>query len=124
MIPEFVGRFGLITNVNELGIEDLVKILKEPKNSLITQYRHLFELDGIQLEFDETALVDIAEKAKKLETNARGLKNILEKILLPYQFDAVDLVERGLTKIVISKEAVNGEPAKLIFNKTKKENKI
>jgi ATP-dependent Clp protease ATP-binding subunit ClpX len=124
MIPEFVGRFGLITNVNELSIDDLVKILKEPKNSLITQYRHLFELDGIQLEFDEGALINIAEKAKKLETNARGLKNILEKILLPYQFDAVDLVERGLVKIVISKEAVDGDPATLIFNKIKKENKI
>ena len=124
MIPEFVGRFGLITNVDELSVDDLVKILKEPKNSLVTQYRHLFELDGIQLEFDNDALIDVAEKAKKLETNARGLKNILEKVLLPYQFDAVDLVERGLDKIVISKAAVNGEPATLIFNKVKKENKL
>jgi len=124
MIPEFVGRFGLITNVDELNVEDLVRILKEPKNSLIAQYKHLFELDGIKLEFEDNALVAIAEQAKTLKTNARGLKNILEKILLPYQFDAVDLVERGLSKIVISKEAVNGKPAALIFDKGKKESKV
>lgn len=124
MIPEFVGRFGLITNVEELDVKDLVRILKEPRNSLITQYKHLFELDGINLEFNDPALENIAEKAKKLETNARGLKNILEKMLLPYQFDAVDLVSRGLNKIVITKEAVAGEPATLIFNKSKKENKL
>jgi len=124
MIPEFVGRFGLITNVEELDIKDLVRILKEPKNSLISQYRYLFELDGITLEFNNDALEDIANKSKNLQTNARGLKNILEKILLPYQFDAVDLVSRGLNKIVITKEAVAGEPATLIFNKSKKENKL
>ena len=62
MIPEFIGRFGMITAVEELNVEDLIKILKEPKNSLIKQYSHLFELDGIQLEFDDPALTAIAEK--------------------------------------------------------------
>lgn len=121
MIPEFVGRFGMITNVEELKVEDLVRILKEPKNSLLTQYRYLFKLDGIELVFDDESLRAIAEESKKLQTNARGLKNILEKILLPYQFDAVDLVQRGLNKIIISKDVVEGKPATLIFNKTKKE---
>ena len=124
MIPEFVGRFGLITAVEELQVEDLVKILKEPKNSLISQYQYFFELDGIDLAFEDDALESIAENAKTLKTNARGLKNILEKVLLPYQFDAIDLVERGLSKIVISKEAVNGKPAALIYQKNKTENKI
>ena len=124
LIPEFVGRFGLITNVEELSVDNLVKILKEPKNSLLAQYKYLFDVDGVELEFEEDALIAVAEEAKKMQTNARGLKNILEKILLPYQFDAVNLVERGLNKILISKEAVNGNPATLIFKKTKTEKSI
>jgi ATP-dependent Clp protease ATP-binding subunit ClpX len=118
MIPEFVGRFGIITSVEELSTDQLVKILKEPKNSLTRQYQYMFDIDGIDLEFDDEAFSAIAEKSKSLKTNARGLKNILEKILLPYQFDAINLVERGLSKIIISKSAVEGNAAKLIFDKT------
>lgn len=121
-IPEFVGRFGLVINVDELTADHLVKVLKEPKNSIVKQYQYIFELDGIDLNFEDDALKHIAQKAKELKTNARGLKNIIEKILLPYQFDAVNLVERGLKKIVISKEAVDGQPATLIFNNKKVKN--
>ena len=123
LIPEFVGRFGLITNVDELTEEQLVKILLETKNSPIRQYQYMFEIDRIKLEFDNAALGEIARKAKELKTNARGLKNIIEKILLPYQFDAVNLVERGLTTIRISKDTVEGRPAVMIFNKVKNEQK-
>jgi ATP-dependent Clp protease ATP-binding subunit ClpX len=119
-IPEFVGRFGLMVNVDELSVENLVQVLKEPKNSIVKQYQYIFELDGIELEFEDTALSLIAELAKELKTNARGLKNIIEKTLLPYQFDAVNLVERGLKKIVISKDTVGGKPATLIFDKQPK----
>jgi ATP-dependent Clp protease ATP-binding subunit ClpX len=119
-IPEFVGRFGMTVNVNELSTSDLVRVLKEPKNSLIKQYQYIFQLDGIDLVFEEEALEYIAEKSKSLKTNARGLKSIIEKTLLPYQFDAQNLVERGLIKIVISKNTVAGEPAKLIFDKKAK----
>ena len=123
-IPEFVGRFGMITNVDELTVENLVRVLLEPKNSIVKQYQYIFELDGIRLEFEDDALSLIAEKAKDLKTNARGLKNIIEKILLPYQFDAVNLVERGLSKIVISKDTVSGNAAIMIFDKkTKNEQK-
>jgi ATP-dependent Clp protease ATP-binding subunit ClpX len=122
MIPEFIGRFGLITALDELTVEQLVSILKEPKNSLIKQYQYLFELDSIELIIEDSALAAIAERAKKMETNARGLKNILEKTLLPYQFDAVNLVERGLTKIHISNGTVEGKPATLIFDKVKNGN--
>ena len=117
MIPEFVGRFAMITSVEELSTDQLVQILKEPKNSLVKQYRYLFEVDGIDLEFDTDAFASIAERSKELKTNARGLKNILEKILMPYQFDAINLVDRGLVKIVISKSAVEGHAATLIFDK-------
>ncbi len=116
-IPEFIGRFGLMTNVDELTIDQLIRVLLEPKNSIIKQYQYMFELDGIDLEFKDDALSYIAEKAKELKTNARGLKNIIEKTLLPYQFDAVNLVERGLTKIIISKDTVAGSPATMIFDK-------
>jgi ATP-dependent Clp protease ATP-binding subunit ClpX len=121
LIPEFIGRFGLITSVEELTETQLVQILKEPKNSLVMQYQYLFQLDGLKLEFDDEAFYAISEKAKKLQTNARALKNILEKTLLPYQFEAIDLVSRGLSKIVISKDTVEGKPATLIFNNVKNE---
>jgi len=119
-IPEFIGRFGLITNVDELSVESLVRVLLEPKNSIIKQYQYIFELDGIELEFDDEALTHIAEKAKELKTNARGLKNIIEKTLLPYQFDAINLVDRGLSRIVVNKDTVDGKPAILIFDKKAK----
>lgn len=115
MIPEFVGRFGIITHVNELNIKDLLAILKEPKNSLVKQYQYIFELDGIKLEFEDEALEIIAQQAKELKTNARGLKNALEKLLVPYQFGSVDLASEGLEQILISKKAVEGEQAVLIF---------
>lgn len=121
LIPEFIGRFGLITSVDELTVGQLVSILKEPKNSLISQYKYLFELDNVDLDIEENAFLAIADRAKKMQTNARGLKNILEKILLPYQFEAIDLVSRGLTRIIISKDTVEGKPATLIFDKVKNE---
>lgn len=117
LIPEFVGRFGLTVNVNELSIDELVSILKEPKNSIVQQYQHIFKLDGIDLTFEDDALRCIAEKAKEMKTNARGLRQIIEKMLLNYQFDAVDLVERGLERIVINKDTVNGGKAVLMFKK-------
>jgi ATP-dependent Clp protease ATP-binding subunit ClpX len=119
-IPEFVGRFGIITNVDELTENQLVQILTETKNSPSKQYQYIFEIDGIDLQFETSALKEIARRAKELKTNARGLKNILEKTLLPYQFDAMNLVERGLNKIVISKETISGTPAVMIFDKKEK----
>jgi ATP-dependent Clp protease ATP-binding subunit ClpX len=116
-IPEFIGRFGIITNVDELTEDQLVQILVENRNSLVKQYTYMFELDGIEIQFEDSALHEVARRAKELKTNARGLKNILEKTLLPYQFDAVNLLERGLSKIVISKDTIAGNPAVLIFDK-------
>ena len=83
----------------------------------------MFELDGIELSFDQDSLREIAKRAKDLKTNARGLKNIIEKILMPYQFDAVDLVERGLKSIRISKDTIDGKPAIMVFDKKKNEQK-
>lgn len=123
LIPEFVGRFGLHISVEELTTEQLVHVLKNTKNSLIKQYQYMFDLDRIELVFEDESLELIAEKAKELKTNARGLKNIIEKTLLPYQFDAVNLVERGLKTIRISKDTIEGRPAVMIFDKKKNEQK-
>ena len=117
LIPEFIGRFGLTVNVNELTVAELVQILKEPKNSLIQQYQYIFKLDGIELKFEDEALEVIAKQAKDLKTNARGLKQIIEKMLLQYQFEAMDLAGRGLEQIVISKDTALGGKAVLIFRK-------
>jgi len=117
LIPEFIGRFGLTVHVNELSIDELVQILKEPKNSIIQQYQYIFKLDGVDITFEDDALEIIAKEAKELKTNARGLKQIIEKMLLRYQFEAMDMAERGLTHIVISKDTALGGKAVLIFDK-------
>ena len=79
----------------------------------------MFSLDGIDIQFEDDALREMAKRAKDLKTNARGLKTIMEKTLLPYQFDALNLVERGLKKILISKDTVSGKAATMIFDKVK-----
>jgi ATP-dependent Clp protease ATP-binding subunit ClpX len=117
LIPEFIGRFGLTVHVEELDVDQLVQILKEPKNSIIQQYEYIFKLDGVDIRFEDDALSIIANQAKELKTNARGLKQIIEKMLLQYQFEAMDMAERGLTQIVISKDTVLGGKAVLIFDK-------
>lgn len=115
LIPEFIGRFGLTVHVDELTIDELVQILKEPKNNIIQQYQYIFKLDGVEISFDDDALSIIAKQAKALKTNARGLKQIIEKMLLQYQFEAMDMVERGLEKIRITKDTAIGGKAVLIF---------
>jgi ATP-dependent Clp protease ATP-binding subunit ClpX len=116
LIPEFVGRFSMQTHVNDLTELQLVQILTEPKNSLVKQAKYMFGLDSIELNITKGARLAIAKKAKKLGTNARGLKNILDTLLLPYQFDAQEMQERGVTAIEITEETVDkGTDPKLIF---------
>ena len=116
LIPEFVGRFSMQTHVNDLNELQLVKILSEPKNSLIKQYKYLFALDNIELNITKGARLAIAKKAKKLGTNARGLKNILDTLLLPYEFDAQEMAAKGVTGIDITEETVDkGTDPKLVF---------
>ena len=106
MIPEFTGRFPVITYTDKLSQEDLTKILVEPTNSLVKQMQFYFETDNIDLEFTADALEAIAEQAYKLDTGARGLKSILEKLLNPYMFAVNELQEQGIKKIEITKEIV------------------
>ena len=99
LIPEFVGRFSMITAIDTLSEPQLIKILTEPRNALIRQTQYLFGLDNIEIEFTKGAKESIAKKAKALGTNARGLKNILDSIILPYQFDASEMRHKGVNKI-------------------------
>ena len=87
LIPEFVGRVPVIVTLNALDEEALVKILTEPKNALIKQYQKLLEMDGVNLEFEEEALKLIASKAIERKTGARGLRAILEEMLLNVMYD-------------------------------------
>ena len=86
LIPEFVGRIPIITHVDDLGEADLVRILTEPKNALVRQYQKLFELDGVKLRFSPNALKSIASQAIERKTGARGLRNVMERIMLNIMF--------------------------------------
>jgi ATP-dependent Clp protease ATP-binding subunit ClpX len=104
MIPEFIGRLPVLTSVHNLDREALVRILSEPKNALVRQYRRLFELDGVELEFTDDALEAIADQAIKRGTGARGLRAIMEEVLLSVMYD---IPSRGdVAKCVITAEVV------------------
>ncbi|HRF56037.1 MAG TPA: ATP-dependent Clp protease ATP-binding subunit ClpX [Campylobacterales bacterium] len=107
MIPEFIGRLPVIAQLKELSIEDLTRILREPKNALIKQYKALFEFDGVELEFTDEALDEIAKKAHDSKVGARGLRGIIEKMMLPLEFEAPS--DDSLQKIIITKEFIGGE---------------
>lgn len=104
LIPEFVGRLPVVTAVNNLTEDDLVRILTEPKNSLVKQYKKIFALDGVELVFKEDALRAIARKALKRAAGARGLRSILEEILLDVMYELPSL--RNIKKCVVTKETV------------------
>lgn len=104
LIPEFVGRFPVITHINKLEVEDLKRILTEPKNSLIEQYTKLFKFDNIKFTITEDALNEVATVASTLKTGARGLRNIMETILIDFMFETESGGEVNITKeIVVSK---------------------
>ena len=93
LIPEFIGRMPIISTLDDLDEKSLVKILKEPKNSLIKQYQRLFEFEEVDLEFKDEAIQEIAKKAISKKTGARGLRSILENILLKTMFELPDMAD-------------------------------
>ncbi len=118
LIPEFVGRFSMITHIDPLSELQLIKVLTEPKNAILKQTQYLFSLDNIDIEFTKDAKSSIAKKAKELGTNARGLKNVIDSIILPYQFDAEEMRNKGVTKIQITNQVVdNKADPVLVFKK-------
>lgn len=112
LIPEFIGRVPIVVSLEDLNVESLVRILQEPKNSLLKQYQKLFELDGVKLTFEDEAVKEIAEKAYKQETGARGLRTILEDLLLDVMFDIPS--KDHIKEVIVSKGAIK-DKKKLIY---------
>ncbi len=106
LIPEFIGRMPIIATLDDLDEKSLVKILKEPKNSLIKQYQRLFEFEEVELEFKDDAILEIAKKAISKKTGARGLRSILENILLKTMFELPDM--ENVIKVTVDNAAVKG----------------
>lgn len=104
LIPEFIGRLPVITTVSPLDRSALHKILTEPRNALVKQYQKMFELDGVELEFSDEAIAAVAEQALARGTGARGLRAIMEEVLLPVMFDVPS--DEGIAKVVVSREVV------------------
>ncbi|WP_153395469.1 ATP-dependent Clp protease ATP-binding subunit ClpX [Ornithinicoccus halotolerans] len=104
LIPEFIGRLPVITSVSPLDRDALVSILTEPRNALVKQYQRMFEIDGVELEFEQEAIEAVAEQALLRGTGARGLRAILEEVLLPVMFDVPS--DDNIARVVITREVV------------------
>lgn len=107
MIPEFVGRFPSWVALNELALEDLISILTEIKHSYVDQYQWLFAQDQVALEFDKSALEQVAKNTLKNKTGARGLHSELERVLLPHMFNLARYKEQGINQVQITDDLVN-----------------
>ncbi|MGB9867377.1 MAG: ATP-dependent Clp protease ATP-binding subunit ClpX [Bacillota bacterium] len=121
MIPEFIGRVPIIVTLDELTENDLVRILTEPKNALIKQYKKLLELDGVELEFKEDALQAIAREALRRNTGARGLRAIVEEIMLEVMYE---VPSRGdVSKVIITKDGVLKKEAPILVTTSERKRK-
>ena len=109
LIPEFMGRFPIVVGLDELTEEELVRILVEPRNSIVAQFKKLFSLDNVELEMGDETLSAIAKIAHEDTTGARGLRSVIEKSLLKLQFTLPKLAKAGLEKVIITKEFINAE---------------
>lgn len=106
LIPEFIGRLPVLAAIEQLTVDDLVRILTEPRNALVKQYQTLLSYDGVELEFDQEALGAIASKAIERKTGARGLRSIIEEVMMDVMFEIPS--QEDVTKVHITKEAVDG----------------
>ncbi len=123
IIPELIGRLPVITALSGLDVDAMVKILTVPKNSVIAQYKHLFMLDGVDIVFEEEALIAIAKRAKEQKTGARGIKGIMESLLKDLMFETPS--DSSISKIIIKKETVtDGAQAEIIRDSSKSAVKI
>ncbi len=113
LIPEFIGRLPVIATLEDLDIDALVQILQKPKNALVKQYQRLFDMEGVRLEFQDEALQVIASKAIERKTGARGLRSIMEHILLDTMFDLPGM--EGVEQVLVNQEAVDSGAAPLLI---------
>lgn len=121
LIPELVGRVPVITALKQLSKEDLIRILAEPKNALLKQFKALFSMDDVELEFTDDALVAIAEKTLEKKTGARGLRGIMEDVLMPIMYDVPS--DYTIYKVIITRDCVaDGAKPEILYDENRRPN--
>ena len=118
LIPEFIGRLPIVAALERLTEEDLIQILTEPKNALIKQYKQLLLFDNVELEFEDEALMAIARKAIERKTGARGLRSIIEEVMMDIMFEVPSHEE--ITKVIINEAVVDGKAEPQMIREAKK----
>ncbi|MCA2388955.1 ATP-dependent Clp protease ATP-binding subunit ClpX [Lactococcus lactis] len=118
LIPEFIGRLPIVAALERLTEEDLIQILTEPKNALIKQYKQLLLFDNVELEFEDDALMAIARKAIERKTGARGLRSIIEEVMMDIMFEVPS--HKEITKVIINEAVVDGKAEPQMIRETKK----
>ena len=121
LIPEFIGRLPIVVTLDALVEEDLVRILTEPKNALVRQYRKFFEIDKVELEFLPEALTAIAKKAIARKTGARGLRSIIESVMMNVMFDIPS--RSDVSKCIVTREVIEASSEPILILNDKKEKK-
>ncbi|NLL56155.1 MAG: ATP-dependent Clp protease ATP-binding subunit ClpX [Clostridiales bacterium] len=116
LIPEFVGRIPIVAALDPLTEDDLVRILIEPKNSIVKQYTKMLKLNDVELEFEPEALKEIAQKSIRLKTGARGLRNIVEDVMLDIMYDIPS--DKSVTKVIVTKESIQKVAPPTVIRKT------
>ena len=120
LIPEFVGRLPVVATLRELDESALMQILTEPKNALTKQYKKLFDMEGVEIDFREDALIAVARKAMERKTGARGLRSILESVLLDIMYEIPS--QNEVSKVVIDDSVINeGSEPLLIYENSEPE---
>ncbi|MFH1676472.1 MAG: AAA family ATPase, partial [bacterium] len=117
-LPEFIGRFPVLTTLEDLNADDLVKILTEPRNAITKQFTELLGIDGIDLDFTDEALCEIAVEALKRRTGARGLRSIIEKLMLDVMYEIPSLNQKG--KLTVDKKGIQAGKVDLVIKPVKK----
>jgi ATP-dependent Clp protease ATP-binding subunit ClpX len=122
LIPEFVGRLPVVATLGELDNDALIRILTEPKNSLTKQYTKLFEMEGVDVDFRDDALHAIANKATERKTGARGLRSILEAVLLDTMYELP--ASESVSKVVIDESVIKGESEPMLIYENRDQAKV
>ena len=118
LIPEFIGRVPVSVSLEGLDVDAIIRIIKEPKNAMVKQYQKLFELDGVDLEFEEDAIREIAEEAYERKTGARGIRSIMEKVMMDVMFEIPS--DETIEKCIITKASVLGKEGPIVIRTTDK----
>ena len=122
LIPEFIGRLPVLRTLEPLAEDSLIQIMTEPKNSLIKQYQAVFDMEGVKLTFDPEAIRAIAKKGIERETGARGLRSIMEEIMIDLMYEIPSM--KGVQEVIISEEVVNLNSRPVINYLSNKDQKV